>query len=255
MRGVMSTQSTPASAESPPAESAPHIQKMSLPALTAMVVGSMIGSGIFMLPRRFGGNTGGFGALIAWTVAGGGMFTLARVFQSLARRKPDLDAGVYAYAKAGFGNYLGFISALGYWAGSAIGNVSYFVLIMSTLGLIKYTLTGQTYFTVGDRFGGPIELFGAGDTILAVVLSSGILWAVHFMILRGVKQATFINTIVTVAKIIPIIVFVVVVACAVVFGFTPSRFAENFWGGEGETAGVWSQIAATMAVTLFVFLG
>jgi arginine:ornithine antiporter/lysine permease len=228
---------------------------MSLPALTAMVVGSMIGSGIFMLPRRFGSATGVFGALIAWAVAGGGMYTLARVFQSLARRKPDLDAGVYAYAKAGFGNYLGFASALGYWAGSVIGNVSYFILIMSTVGLIKYTLTGQTYFTVGDRFGGPIELFGTGDTVLAVVLSSVVLWAVHFMILRGVKQATFINAIVTVAKIIPIVVFVVVVACAVVFGFTPSRFVENFWGGEGETASVWSQVAATMSVTLFVFLG
>jgi len=46
-----------------------------------------------------------------------------------------------------------------------------------------------------------------------------------------------------------------IIAGAVVFGFTPSRFAENFWGGEGETASVWSQIAATMAVTLFVFLG
>jgi arginine:ornithine antiporter/lysine permease len=76
--------------------SAAPTQKMALPALTAMMVGSMIGSGIFMLPRRFGDASGVFGALIAWAVAGGDMFTLARVFQSLARRKPDLDAGVYA---------------------------------------------------------------------------------------------------------------------------------------------------------------
>ena len=69
---------------------------MALPALTARVVGSMIGSGIFMLPRRFGSATGVFGALIAWAIAGGGMYTLARVFQSLAKRKPDLDAGVYS---------------------------------------------------------------------------------------------------------------------------------------------------------------
>jgi len=90
------TSSTPV--EGPPAAPAPPAQKMPLPALTAMVVGSMIGSGIFMLPRRFGSATGVFGALIAWAVAGGGMYTLARVFQSLAKRKPDLDAGVYAYA-------------------------------------------------------------------------------------------------------------------------------------------------------------
>ena len=69
---------------------------MALPALTAMAAGLMIGSGIFMLPRRFGDATGVFDALIAWAVAGGGMFTLARVFQSLAQQKPDVAAGVYA---------------------------------------------------------------------------------------------------------------------------------------------------------------
>jgi arginine:ornithine antiporter/lysine permease len=67
-----------------------------LPALTAVAAGLMIGSGIFMLPRRFGGATGVFDALIAWAVAGRGKFTLARVFQSLAQQKPHLDAGVYA---------------------------------------------------------------------------------------------------------------------------------------------------------------
>ena len=51
------------------------------------------GADPLMLPRRFGDATGVFGALIAGAIAGGGMFTLARVFQSLTRRKPDLDAG------------------------------------------------------------------------------------------------------------------------------------------------------------------
>ena len=69
---------------------------MALPALTALAAGLMIGSGISMLPRRFGDATGVFDALIAWAVAGGGMFTLARVFQALAQRKADLDAGVSA---------------------------------------------------------------------------------------------------------------------------------------------------------------
>jgi arginine:ornithine antiporter/lysine permease len=69
---------------------------MALPALTATAAGLMIGSGILMLPRRFGDATGVFDALIARAVAGGGMFTLASVCQALAQRKPDLDAGVYA---------------------------------------------------------------------------------------------------------------------------------------------------------------
>ncbi|EOB12250.1 Arginine/ornithine antiporter [Nosema bombycis CQ1] len=94
--------------------------KLSLPALTALVVGSMIGAGIFSLPATFGRATGGFGAIIAWCIAGGGMLTLALVFQALATRKPHLDSGIFIYAKEGFGNYLGFISALGFWAGTAL---------------------------------------------------------------------------------------------------------------------------------------
>ena len=82
-------------------------QKLSLFALTAMVVGGMVGAGIFSLPRTFASATGPFGAIIAWLIAGTGMYMLARVFQSLAERKPDLDAGVFAYAKAGFGDYPG----------------------------------------------------------------------------------------------------------------------------------------------------
>ena len=128
-------------------------QKFSLFALTAMVVGSMVGAGIFSLPRTFGNATGPFGAIIAWIVAAGGMYMLARVFQTLAERKPDLDAGVYAYAKAGFGDYPGFLSVVGYWVGSYIGNVSYWVLIKSTLGAF-------------------FPIFGDGNTVTAILVAS-----------------------------------------------------------------------------------
>ena len=81
-----------------PATAAPaaveQTQKFSLFALTMMVVGSMVGAGIWSLPRPFATATGVFGAIIAWLIAAGGMYTLARVFQALAERKPDLDAGV-----------------------------------------------------------------------------------------------------------------------------------------------------------------
>src|SRR3954451_14539838 len=80
---------------------------MSVGALTAMVVGSMVGAGVFSLPRNFAQASGVIATVIAWAIAGAGMLMLAFVFQTLAVRKPDLDAGVYAYAKAGFGDYLG----------------------------------------------------------------------------------------------------------------------------------------------------
>ncbi|CAB3810117.1 basic amino acid/polyamine antiporter [Paraburkholderia fynbosensis] len=206
-------------------------QKMSKMQLTAMVVGGMVGAGIFSLPRTFANATGPLGAVIAWLIAGTGMYMLARVFQSLAERKPELDAGVFAYAKEGFGDYPGFLSAFGYWIGSCIGNVSYWVLIKSTLG---------AFFPV----------FGEGNTVVAIVVASIGIWLFHFMILKGVQQAAFINTVVTVAKVIPILVFILIL----IFGFRMGLFRVNFYGA-GLEGGIFEQVRATMLVTVFVFLG
>ena len=71
-------------------------QGLSRNALIALVIGSMVGSGIFALPAAFGRTTGALGAMIAWAIAGTGMLMLAFVFQTLAVRKPRFDAGVYA---------------------------------------------------------------------------------------------------------------------------------------------------------------
>src|SRR6186997_1416658 len=120
-------------AQTESAEAAPAA-KLTMMTMTAMVVGGMVGAGVFSLPRRFAQETGIAGALIAWVIAGTGMLMLAFVFQTLAVRKPELDAGVYAYAKAGFGEYMGFSSAWGYWISAWLGNVGYFVLLFSTLG-------------------------------------------------------------------------------------------------------------------------
>jgi arginine:ornithine antiporter/lysine permease len=140
--------------------------KLTLMTMTMMVVGGMVGAGVFSLPRRFAQETGVAGALIAWVIAGTGMLMLAFVFQTLAVRKPHLDAGVYAYAKAGFGQYPGFFSAFGYWASACVGNVTYWVLIMSTIGAIAPVL-------------------GDGDTALAIILSSVGLWLFFFSSDKG----------------------------------------------------------------------
>ncbi|WP_345658433.1 basic amino acid/polyamine antiporter [Streptomyces siamensis] len=210
---------------------APPAAKLTLLTLTMMVVGSMVGAGVFSLPSRFAEETGVAGALIAWAVAGTGMLMLAFVFQRLAIRRPDLDAGVYAYAKAGFGEYLGFFSAFGYWASACVGNVTYWVLIMSTVGAIAPAL-------------------GEGDTVLAVLISSVGLWAFFLLIRRGVKEAAAINRIVTVAKVVPILVFVVLA----LFYLKPQVFAENFAGAD-YAGSLFDQVKGTMLATVFVFLG
>lgn len=68
---------------------------LALPALTALVVGSMIGSGIFALPSQMAGSASAGPLLIGWLITGVGMLMLAFVFQSLAQRKPEVDGGVY----------------------------------------------------------------------------------------------------------------------------------------------------------------
>ena len=209
----------------------PTSAKLTLLTLTMMVVGSMVGAGVFSLPRRFAQETGVAGALIAWAIAGTGMLMLAFVFQALAIRRPRLDAGVYAYAKAGFGEYLGFFAAFGYWASACVGNVTYWVLIMSTVGAIWPAL-------------------GDGDTVLAAALSSVGLWCFYLLIRRGIKEAAAINRIVTVAKIVPILVFVLLA----LFSFDADVFADN-WAGADYAGSLFDQVRGTMLATVFVFLG
>ena len=90
-------------------------QKLSPFALTMMVVGGMVGAGIFSLPRTFAAATGPIGAIIAWIIAGTGMYMLARVFQSLAARKPDLDRGLRLEAE---------IAARGFDIGKALRDIA-----------------------------------------------------------------------------------------------------------------------------------
>jgi arginine:ornithine antiporter/lysine permease len=207
--------------------------KMSLPTLTAMVVGSMVGAGVFSLPARFGVATGILGSLIAWAIAGAGMLMLAFVFQNLAIRRPDLDSGVFIYAKAGFGDYAGFNSAIGFWASAVAGNTFYWVFITATLGAF-------------------FDGFGDGDTFLAATLGTIGVWFFHYLIARGVRDAAVINRIVTIFKVLPILLFIVVLF----FSFDAGVFADNWTAtGYGDLGNLNEQVRNTMLITTFVFLG
>ncbi|WP_339470144.1 MULTISPECIES: arginine-ornithine antiporter [unclassified Pseudomonas] len=207
--------------------------KLRLGALVALVVGSMIGGGIFSLPQNMAASADVGAVLIGWVITAIGMLTLAFVFQTLANRKPDLDGGVYAYAKAGFGEYMGFSSAWGYWISAWLGNVGYFVLLFSTLG----------YF---------FPIFGEGNTPAAVIGASVLLWAVHFLVLRGIKEAAFINLVTTVAKVVPLVLFVLIA----VFAFKLDIFTADIWGVKNPDLGsVMNQVRNMMLVTVWVFIG
>jgi arginine:ornithine antiporter/lysine permease len=208
-------------------------RKLRLGALTAMVIGSMVGSGVFSLPQNMAAGAGPQAILIGWGITGVGILALALVYQGLSRRKPKLNAGPYAYAKAGFGPFVGFNSAWGYWISAWVGNVSYLVVMFSAL----------SYF---------LPAFGEGNTWQAIAGASVVLWLVHALVLLGVQQAAFVNLIATVAKIAPIILFIGIAVVA----FRIDLFALDFSGTQNTSLGsIMAQVKSTMLVTLWVFIG
>lgn len=223
---------TTASARAPTQTAATPIPaKLGLGLLVALVVGSIVGSGIFGLPQNMAAGAGAGAILIGWVVTGIGMLLLVRVYQMLSMRKPALDNGVYAYARALSGEYVGFNAAWGYWVSAWIGNVGYLVATFGALG----------YF---------FPVFGTGNSPAAIAGASLVLWAVHFMVLRGIQGAAVLNAVVTAAKLLPLLLFIVLVAMA----FELSTFRIDFWGTP-ELGSVLDQVKSTMLVTVWVFIG
>lgn len=206
-------------------------QPLKLGLLTALVVGSMIGSGVFSLPQNMASGAGAGAVILGWLITGVGMLMLAFVYQSLATRKPDLNNGVYAYARASAGEFVGFNSAWGYWVSAWIGNVGYLVIVFGTLG----------YF---------FPVFGDGNTPAAIAGASVVLWAMHLMILRGVRGAALLNALTTIAKIVPLLVFIVLAVVA----FRSHLFTQDFWGTP-KLGTVFEQVKSTMLITVWVFIG
>ncbi len=208
--------------------------KLGLVPLTALVVGSMIGGGVFSLPQNMAKGASPGAVVIGWLITGVGMLALAFVYQGLSTRKPGLDAGPYSYARAGFGDFVGFNSAWGYWLSAWLGNVSYVVLIFGAL----------SYF---------YPAFGAeGNTMQAVIGASIVLWVTHALVLMGIRQAAIINVLTTAAKLVPILLFILLVAAA----FNMPKFSLDFWGTQTPDLGsIMAQVRSTMLVTLWVFIG
>ena len=208
--------------------------KVSLAALTALGIGSMIGGGIFGLPQQMASAAAPGPLIMGWLITGAGMLMLAFVYQRLAVNRPEINAGVYGYARAGFGDLVGFSSAWGYWLSAWIGNVGYLVLLMASLGV----------FLPG---------FGSGNTALAIGVASIVMWMYHVLILRGIREAAIINSIVTVGKVLPLVVFILIGLLA----FKLDVFTHDFWGSGAGTgiSGVLSQVKNMMLVTVWVFIG
>lgn len=211
-------------------------RKIGLVALTALVFSSMVGSGVFSLPQNMAQVANGSALLIAWAITGIGILFLAFSFVYLSRQFPTLEGGIYNYARAGFGELIGFCSAWGYWLCTTIGIVGYVVIAFSGIGLFVDTK---------DQV-----IFGEGNTLYAMIGSSIFLWLIHLLVSRGIKEAAIVNLIATIAKIVPIVVFIIFSFIA----FKLDLFNLNFLDQSLQVP-VWQQVKDLMLITLWVFTG
>ncbi|MGC6376214.1 basic amino acid/polyamine antiporter [Bisgaard Taxon 45] len=211
-------------------------KKIGLLSLTALVLSSMIGSGIFSLPQNMAEVAGAQALMIGWLITGIGIIFLGLSFFFISRLRPDLDGGIYTYARESFGDLVGFLSAWGYWLCATIGSVGYLVVAFEGLGL--FTDSTNTV------------IFGQGNTLLAFLGSSIVVWLVHWLITRGVKEAAFLNLLATFVKSFPLVLFIVLAA----YFFSPDTFYHDIQATNLNLS-MTDQVKNTMLITLWVFVG
>lgn len=209
-------------------------KKLGIFALTALVISSSIGSGVFGISTDMAAATGPGAALIAWLIVGIGVLMLCLSLLNLLKKKPELS-GIFSYASEGFGPFGGFLSGWGYWLSAWLGNVAFATMLMSAVG----------YF---------IPIFKGGNNIPSILVASIVLWLMYFLVNRGIESAAALNSIITICKLVPLFTFIFIAT----FNFNSSLFINNFWGtksGHFDFSNVWSQIKSSMMVLMWVFVG
>jgi APA family basic amino acid/polyamine antiporter len=191
----------------------------------ALVMGNMIGSGIFLLPSSLAPFGGGL-SLVGWLVSAAGAVALALVFARLARLDPAAG-GPYAYTRRAFGDFAGFFVAWGYW-----------ISIWVSLGALAVAFVGYL-----DPFLPAL----VRSPIAAAMTAVGAVWVLIVINVIGVRSAGWVQSVTTVLKILPLLV----VGIAGLGSFDASHF-QIAPTGIRSFAG---SASATAALTLWAFLG
>jgi len=209
-------------------------KKLGLFSLIALVISSSVGAGIFNISSDLASGAAAGPVIIAWVIVGFGILMLSLSFDNLLLKKPELN-GIFSYAEDGFGKFGGFVSGWGYWLSAWLGNVAFATMLMSTL----------SYF---------FPIFGNGQNIPSIIGASIFMWSLTFIVNRGVEKAAVINTIVTIFKLIPIFLFIVIGIIA----FKVDLFTYHFWGNIATNfnfSDVFTQVKSCMMVMMWVFVG
>lgn len=198
-------------------------RSLGLAATTSLVIGNMVGSGVFLLPASLAAY--GVYSLWGWVASTAGALLLARVFSRLSRRVP-LAGGPYAYPREVFGDFAGFLLTWMYWisiaaavAGIAVAFASYLAAFVPALG------TSQAA--------------GAGVALAATWLLTGVNTL-------GVRAAGRLQIVTVILKISPLLVF----ALWGIFYFNPHMISSGVTVKSGPAA-----LDSSAALTMWAFLG
>ncbi len=197
---------------------------LGLIACVALVVGNMVGSGIFLLPA----SLAAFGpiSLLGWVVTSAGALVLAVIFGRLSRIVCK-TGGPYAYTEAGFGEFAGFIIAWGYWIALWTGNAG---VAVALAGYVGFLLPG---------------IAASPTASLAVALIA--IWTLTLVNIRGVAEAGFVQIVTTVLKLVPL----VLIGTLGFLWIDAANFTPFNTSGQSNL----SAISAAAALTLWAYLG
>jgi basic amino acid/polyamine antiporter, APA family len=199
--------------------------KLGLWTSTSLVVGNMIGSGVFLMPAAlavYGGIS-----IFGWIFSSIGAFLLARVFSNLSKLMPAADGGPYAYSRKGLGDFAGFLVAWGYWISIWCTNAAIAVSLISALSTFFPTL--------------------ATNPVAAVVTGLSVIWLLTWVNTLGVVTSGKLQLVTTVLKIIPLLL---IAAGSLVF-----IQWENFIPFNRSSESDFSAVTSTATLTFFAFLG
>jgi basic amino acid/polyamine antiporter, APA family len=194
---------------------------------TALVVGNMIGSGVFSLPSALASI--GPVSMLGWVLTGIGSVLLAFVFANLARAYPR-TGGPYAYARRGFGDFMGFWTAWGYWIAIWAGNAAIATSFVA-------------YLAVFWPEAGSNHLLAAGIACAAI-------WLLTLVNIAGVREGGLVQLATTIGKFVPL----ALIGLIGLFYMSRSNFTPFAPDVHGFRSGL-STVSAAGALTLWAFIG
>ncbi|MEJ7647353.1 MAG: amino acid permease [Chryseolinea sp.] len=200
-------------------------EKIGLLTSTALVVGNMIGSGIFLLPVALAS----FGAIsfVGWFGSCIGAIALALLFSKLSKLMPYAQGGPYAYTREGMGDFAAFLVAWGYWLSIWCCNAAIVVTFVSYLTVFFPALATNSFLAVGRG--------------LATI------WLLTWVNTRGIKTVGVVQVVTTVLKLTPLIL----VTVAGLFFIQHDHFTPFNVSTQPDL----SAVTTTITLTLFAFLG